>query len=218
MPTVIYRQPIGASLIMACAVLVAGACTPTVETQNTPGRETTRVDPEAPAENDGIGFSSKDIINLTDRMSRDMLNARVFRDVDQPPNVIVDAAYFTNQGSSRIDKDMITDRLRENLNRAAEGRMRFLARENAKMVEAARERKRDGDVSSGRLPNTKDIAGGDYRLKGRITTRDTASVESGRMSRFHYISFELVNLETSVIVWSNGYSFKKAGQNDVVYQ
>jgi hypothetical protein len=105
---------------------------------------------------------------------------------------------------------MITDRLRVELNRAANGRMVFLARHLADMVEKERLLKDQGIVtqdesSKGSLP-----LGADYRLCGNITTLDKISGDT--MSRFTQITMEFVNLVTGEISWSGIYSFRKVGE------
>ena len=73
---------------------------------------------------------------------RDMLTNPVLAGQTTPPRVIVDSQYFVNESTSRINTNSITDRLRVNLNRASNGRMVFVARQNVAMIEAERELKR----------------------------------------------------------------------------
>jgi hypothetical protein len=55
-------------------------------------------------------------------------------------------------------------------------------------------------------------------MGGRITTLDSVDPGSGMKSRYHQITFEMVELETGIIVWSGIYEFKKSSQNDIVYR
>ncbi|THB73614.1 MAG: penicillin-binding protein activator LpoB, partial [Desulfobulbaceae bacterium] len=131
--------------------------------------------------------------------------------------VIVDEVYFSNESTSRINKKLITDRLRIQLNRAALGRMVFVARHLSKMVEDERSMKRDGVVDGGTIRKTQATAGADYRLGGTITSLD-ARASDGTVSRYHQIAFEMIDLEYGTIVWANMYEFKKMAAEDAVYR
>ena len=135
-----------------------------------------------------------------------------------PPRVIVDAKYFRNEGTEIIDKALITDRIRVSLNRSAQGRMRFIAREYSDMVAQERDLKSSGAVDVGTTGRTRAQAGADYRLVGRIGTRDAIDPRSGAKSRFSQYTFEIVDLENGEIIWSNLYEFKKENRDDVVYR
>lgn len=62
------------------------------------------------------------------------------------------------------------------------------------------------------------MAGADYRMVGRLGTRDAIDTASGVTSRFSQYTFELVDLEYGAIVWSDIYEFKKENQDHVVYR
>src|SRR5690606_9027156 len=108
---------------------------------------------------------------------------------------------FTNESSSRINKNMITDRLRIELQRAAQGRMVFIGREYSGMVEAERELKRSGVTDAGTIRSTRGTAGADFRLVGRITSADAVDSSSALTSRYQQISFEMIDLEYGTAVW-----------------
>lgn len=155
---------------------------------------------------------------MTDKMMRDMLANPVLAGRAPPPRVIIDSQHFTNESSSRINKNMITDRLRIELSRAANGRMVFVGREHAAVVEDERQLKRSGVVDGGTIRKTKATAGADYRLVGRITSSDAVVPGTGVVSRYQQISFELVDLEYGTMVWGGMYEFKKSAQDDVIYR
>lgn len=166
----------------------------------------------------GVGIESQDIRAMTDQMARDILASPSIAKLTKPPYVIVDDAYFTNEGSEPINKRMITERLMIELNRAAAGRMFFVERQAEDMVQAERDRKREGQVGQGANAPTAKIAGADYRLTGRIMTQDTIDPKSGKKSRYHQITFKLIDLESSLAVWTNLYEFKKSAETDVLYR
>lgn len=197
--------------------LIAGCATTGVN--NTAGRPTVYEDVRSSSSAvQGVGIESQDIVAMTDRMMRDMLANQLLAGRMPPPRIILDAAYFTNESSSRINKNMITDRLRIELQRAAQGRLLFVGREHVGMVEAERQLKRDGLTDGGTIRKTQATAGADYRLVGRITSADALDPSSGTVSRYQQITFEMLDLEYGTIVWAGMYEFKKTAQDDIVYR
>ncbi len=210
-----HIRPLAMGLI-ASSLLMSG-CVSTVN--NTRGSASVYTDTQAIAPGTaGIGIDSADIIAATDMMLRDMLANPTLAGQSRAPRVIVDSAYFVNESTTRINLNNITDRLRVNLNRASNGRMVFVGRQNVAMVEAERELKRSGVVDGGTIRKTQATAGADYRLAGRITSMDAVGTRSGVSSRFTQMTFEMIDLELGTIVWSGLYDFKKAGADDVLYR
>lgn len=175
-------------------------------------------DPAAMSDVGGIGIDSADIVAMTDRMVASMMANPILANRTPAPRVIIDAEYFKNESSTRINKNMITDQLRIELNRAANGRLIFIARQYSDMVEQERQKKREGELTKGSIGMAKAQAGADFRLVGRITSKDAINPKTGKTSRYHQITFEMVDLETSGYVWGDQYQFKKTGQDDVVYR
>ena len=132
--------------------------------------------------------------------------------------VVVDSQYFRNESSQIINKNLLTDRLRTELMRAANGRMTFIARHAADMTEDERVLEQEGVVTGGSQGKTKAALGYDYRLGGRIASLDAVDARTGRKSRYFQITFELVERGSSAIVWSGAYEFKKSVQDDILYR
>lgn len=209
-------------VFLTMVAVASGACASTQQSAAPPpvnpaGLATTYQDPSTPGPIRGIGIEAQDLVGMTDRMARDMLANPTLAARDVPPRVIIDAEYFQNESASRLNKNSITDRLRINLNRAAQGRMAFVGRHYADMVAAERDLKSQGQVDVGTTRLVKAQLGGDFRLGGRITSLDSRDA-SGRMSRYSQITFEMVNLETGQIVWGGLYEFQKTAQDDVIYR
>lgn len=166
----------------------------------------------------GVGIEGQDIRAMSDRMARDILGAPQVAGLPKAPYVIIDDEYFQNESSSPVNKRMITERLMIELNRAAGGRMFFVERQAEGMVQHERERKRDGDIGGGSLRPTAQIAGADFRLTGRIMDQSSIQRRTGAQTRFHTITFKLVDLESGLTIWSNLYDFQKSANSDVLYQ
>ncbi len=182
------------------------------------GATTSYENPDEMSSTAGVGVESQDIRAMTDRMARDILAAPVFAAKKEAPYVIVDDKYFVNEGSEPVNKRMITERLMVELNRAAAGRMLFVERQAEDMVQAERDRKRSGEVADGTVARSAKVAGADYRLTGRILTQDAIDAKAGSKTRYNQIVFKLVDLETSLAVWTGMYEFRKTSTSDVIYR
>jgi len=206
-----------AIVALAGAALLAGCATSNVD--NSAGRKTVYQDVSTQSATvAGVGVESQDVVSMTDKMIRDILSNPQIAGRSTPARIIIDSAYFSNDSSSRLNKNAITDRLRVELNRAANGRLVFVARHYGDMVQNERDAKRSGQTDAGTIRSTKATAGGDFRLGGRITSMDAASTTSGNVSRYHQITFELIDLEYGTIAWSGLYEFKKEARDDVIYR
>lgn len=200
-------------LSLSAAVLLLSACaTPDA------GKPVTYQDVNSTGVVAGVGVESQDVTAVTDAMVKDILATPEVVKRSQAARVILDSAYFENESSQRINKNLLVDRLRINLQRAAQGKLQFVSRESAEMVSQERDMKRQGTTDAGTLKQAKATAGADYRLVGRINSLDARSAQSGTVERYTQITFELIDLETSLSVWSNLYEFKKGGQDDAVYR
>ena len=196
---------------------VAG-CQTNPPLQNSTGVSSMDVDSSRKGPVSGVGMEGQDIVAMTDSMMRDMLAEQIFADTGKRPRVIIDSQYFVNESSQAINKNIITQRLMVNLNRAARARMQFINRQNSAMVEQERELKRSGTTDMGTTGLTKAQAGADYRLSGKINSLDSRNVKTGMVQRYTQISFEMTDLESAEIVWSGIYEFSRAAADDVIYR
>ena len=197
----------GLALISGCAsVPNANGVAPTTQNPNARGPVS------------GVGLEGSDVITMTDQMMRDMMANPKLAAAKIPPRVIIDAQYFKNDGAQPINVNVITDRLRINLNRAANGRILFVSRENAGMVAQERDLKRSGTTDVGTTGMTKAQAGADYRLGGRMATVDARNATSGMIQRYTQVTFEMIDLENATIVWNNLYELSRSAADSVVYR
>jgi hypothetical protein len=201
----------------AIALLTMAGCA-TVSYDNAAGQPTVYTATNTTGPIAGVGIESQDIVGMTDQMMRSMLANPTLAGRSTPPRVIIDGSYFVNESSSIVDKNMITDRLRISLNQASNGRMVFVGRHYADMVEKERNLKRSGVVDGGTIRTTQATAGADYKLGGRISSQDSMQKGSQMKSRYSMIIFEMVDLELGTIVWSGMYEFKKTAQDNIMYR
>ena len=196
---------------------IAG-CQTNPPVQNSAGVSSMDVDSSRKGPVSGVGMEGQDIVAMTDTMMRDMLAEQIFADTGKRPRVIIDSQYFVNESSQAINKNIITQRLMVNLNRAARTRMQFVNRQNSAMVEQERELKRSGTTDVGTTGLAKAQLGADYRLSGKINSLDSRNTKTGMVQRYTQISFEMTDLETAQIVWSGIYEFSRAAADDVIYR
>jgi len=204
-------------LVCICLGASLAGCI-TSRTKNAGGVAPVQVDPSMAGPVAGVGIEGQDIVSMTDQMMRDMFADPALAQRQKAPRVVIDSQYFRNEGSQAINRDLITDRLRANLNRASQGRLTFLTRNNLTMVASERDLKREGATDTGTTGMTKAMMGADFRLTGTISTLDSRNPKTGMMQRYNQISFEMVDLESGEIVWSGLYEFARAGADDVVYR
>ena len=198
-----------------CMVTLLGCAS--TKTPNASGIETKYVDPTLESRSSGVGLESNDVINMTDSMVRSILNDPIFVNLKSPPRILVDETGFTLDGNTRINRKLITTKLRNGLSRAAMGRMVFVARYAQQAIMAERDIKRTGMVDRGTIRQTEATAGADFKLVGSILTTDERH-SNGLTSRYHFINFELIDMELGVTVWADAYELKKTGADDVVYR
>ncbi len=204
----------------ALLALVSGiaSCQTNPPIQNSTGVSSMEVDPSRKGPVSGVGVEGQDITAMTDSMMRDMLAEPIFAETGKRPRVIIDSEYFVNESSQAMNKNLITQRLMINLNRAARSKMQFINRQNSAMVEKERALKRSGTTDVGTTGLTKAVAGADYRLSGKIGSLDSRNVKTGMMQRYTQISFEMTDLESNEIVWTGIYEFSRAAADDVIYR
>jgi hypothetical protein len=211
------RKPIVAA--SAVVALLGTACASySPRTQNPRGIAPVYEDVRERGIASGMSVESQDIVGMTDQMMRDMLATPVLAGRTTPPRVQVDASDFENDSSERFNKQMITERLRIELIRAAQGRMVFVGRHALQSVTIEREVKRDGRVTTGSLPLAALTEGVDYKLVGKFMTHDTPGGAEGSRARYTLVSFEMVDMETAQVVWGGMYEFRKASQEHLVYR
>lgn len=194
--------------------LIAGGCA----TSYAPAVNPVSIDPTLPGPVAGVGIEGHDVISMTDTMIRDLLAFPLFANHPVPPRFIVDGTAFENRGIQRMDKDIIANRMRIYLNRAAKGRLVFVGRHYQESIDHERALKAANIVDGGTIGQSAMTAGADYKLGGTIQTLTSRSPQTGLIEQYNLITFEIVDLDLGTVVWSNGYEFSRAAADDVIYR
>jgi len=161
-------------------------------------------------------IESNDVVNCAEYLVGKMLQNPLLVSAQQPRVVILDAKYFTIDTTQRLDKDLLINRLRTELINAANGRIRFAGRQNLNMVEEEKELKAEGVVGGGTTPGSATALGADYRLTGSV--REIATNVGGRVDKYTLMTFEMIDLATSEIVFSDQWEFKKVQSRPSAYR
>jgi hypothetical protein len=174
-----------------------------------------RVDPDQPDAVGGAVLQSQDIRTMADQMSRDIVAKGVLAAAPPGERISFHITELRNESSDPINRTMILTKLRTDLFQAMGGRVQILDRsaEGLEAVRREREAKRSGAVA-GKDSMRGAVAGSDYVLKGVIQDRVQ---QSGRLkSAYYLVTFELTNLETSELVWTNDYETKFESEKSVI--
>lgn len=174
------------------------------------GFSSKRVNPSADDDIGGTGMDSSDVIAATDKAALELGPALL---ASTQNDLVVAPTTIKNESSQPINTGMLTDRMIDQLVRSCGPRVRFLAREHIDEVVKERDAKRSGVYSP---TEQKALLGATYLLTGRITSLSKRA--DGDRADYFVLSFRLVDSESSQIIWTNQYEFKKVGDAGVIYQ
>jgi penicillin-binding protein activator len=162
----------------------------------------------------GTGVESQDMVAVTDKMARSILNVPEIARAAAVPRVALNPVI--NETRFPINKDIFLDRLRAQLNSKTQGKVRFLARAQMDALKAERDAKRAGELTASSDPNVQEFRGADYFLTGKLGGMSTRT-QAGTSDYVMY-SFQLIDARTSEIVWEDFAEIKKQGLEDAAYR
>ena len=162
----------------------------------------------------GTGVESQDLVSVADKMARSILNIPEIARAQTAPRVVV--LPVVNETRFPIAKDIFVDKVRIELNKNSQGRVRFLARDTMPTLEQEREAKRAGAVTASSDPKAQEFKGADYFLKGKLQGMSTRT--SAGTSDYILYSFQLIDARSSEIVWEDSAEIKKQGLEDAAYR
>jgi len=172
------------------------------------------VDPGQAGEVRSLTPESQEAIRLADLMSRSLLACDAISQAGTPPTI----AMLPMQNDTRFafSKDIFSTRLRAELNKTANGAVRFIARDAMADIESERAAKRAGAVDYDPARRTETVAGADFFLRGKISGLSSASQKG--QAEYTLYTFELIDPETALILWEDLFELKKEGRDDVIYK
>ena len=162
----------------------------------------------------GTGIESQDLVSVTDKMARSLVNTPEINDFSGMPRIVLDPVI--NNTRFPIQQGIFLTRIRSLLNSRTRGKMRFLARERMDALRAEREMKRTGELTSSSDPNVQEFKGADFFLTGKLDGQTTRT--SAGTSDYVLYSFQLIDARTSEIIWEDFSELKKQGLEDASYR
>jgi penicillin-binding protein activator len=195
------------------AVVLLGGCASS-GVKNPSGTGVTEMRPDEKGFVGGTGVESQDLVAVTDKMARSILEIPQIRGAVQPPIVLLDPV--VNETRFPINKEMFLTRIRVLLNSKSAGRVSFVARDRMAALEQERARKQAGQVTATSDPHVVEFKGGDYFLTGTLQGLTTRT--SSGTSDYILYTFQLIDARTSVIVWEDFAEIKKQGLEDAAYR
>lgn len=162
----------------------------------------------------GTGIESQDLLAVSDKMARSILDTPQIRNARDIPRVVLEPV--RNDTRFRIDQDIFLTRISTELGTRARGKVIFLARDRMNALERERDLKKSGEVTSSSNPNKVEFKGADFFLTGRlqgISTRAAAGT-----SDYILYTFQLIDARTTEVIWTDSSEIKKQGQEDAAYR
>jgi hypothetical protein len=190
--------------IAVCLLALAASCA---------GTRDARVDPDAPDTVTGTGLQSQDIRTMAVNMAADIKASGVLAPSREGDRASFFVTELRNDSSDFIDKKLILLELRTELFQAFNRQVRILDRspEASDIAQAEIRMKQRGEVSG---TVDRKIAGSDFVLKGVMSSRDR---QAGNLkSSYVVVTFELTDLVTQELVWTNAYRMKTESEKSVI--
>lgn len=202
------------ALVAAAAALALVSGCSTYGVKNPSGAGVTVLKPDEQGTVAGTGIESQDIVAVTDKMARSILEIPQIANAATPPNIVV--LPVENNTRFAINKDQMTRRLQARLNSQTRGKVVFLARDRMVALEKERELKQSGQITSSSDPRVVEFRGADYFLTGNL---DGSSTRNARgVSDYVLYTFRLIDTRTTATVWEDMAEVKKQGLEDAAYR
>jgi len=205
-------RPFPAASLFAATALLCGCASSGVRNPSGNGVTVLKADEQGFVA--GTGVESQDIVSVTDKMARSILETQQIQRAQGQPRVVL--LPIENNTRFAINKDMLLTRVRARLNSQTRGKVVFLARERMAALEKEQQLKQSGQVTSGSDPNVVEFQGADFFLTGRL---DGSTTKSSRgVSDYILYTFQLIDSRTSAIIWEDMAEIKKQGLDDAAYR
>jgi penicillin-binding protein activator len=162
----------------------------------------------------GTGIESQDVVTVADKMARGIIGLPQIANARGVPRIVL--LPVKNETRFAINKEIFLKEIRAALNEKAAGKVLFLARDRMAELEKEREMKQTGQVTSSTDPNVNQFKGADYMLTGELTGLTTRM--SAGTSDYVLYNFQLLDPNTSDILWEGSHRIKKQGLEDAAYR
>jgi len=194
--------------------IVSGCATSGVK--NPSGVPVTEMRPDERGFVAGTGIESQDIVTVAEKMARGIVTVPEIANRQGVPRVVL--LPVKNETRFPINKDIFLQEIMSLLNERSDGKVRFLARDRMADLERERELKQTGQVTSttGTDLTRSQFKGADFMLTGKLMSQTTKT--SAGTSDYVLYTFELIDPNTSEIIWQGRHNVKKQGLEDAAYR
>ena len=200
------------ALVLLAAGVISGCASSGVKNPN--GVSVTELRPDERGFVAGTGVESQDMVSVTDKMARSILNTPQIANAQGVPCVVLDPV--KNETRFPINKDIFLTRIRAELSKKAGGKVWFLARDRMEALQRERNLKQSGQVTASADPNVVEFKGADFFLTG--TLQGMSSRTGAGTSDYILYDFQLIDARTSISVWEDSAEIKKQGLEDAAYR
>ena len=200
--------------VAAIAAIVSGCASGGVK--NPSGVQVTEMRPDERGFVAGTGIESQDIVTVADKMARGIVTVPEIANAPGTPRIVL--LPVKNESRFPINKDIFLEEIMSLLNERSTGRVRFLARDRMADLERERELKQTGQVTTTAATDLSktQFRGADYFLTGKLMSQTTKT--SAGTSDYVLYTFELIDPNTSEIIWQGRHNIKKQGLEDAAYR
>mgnify|MGYP001204680964 FL=1 len=162
----------------------------------------------------GLGIESQDLVTIAEKMARGLLGAEQIANAEGKPNIVLEP--IVNKTRFPISKDIFLTRIRVALTSQAKNKMNFLSRDRIDALEKERDLKLAGEVTGGEKIKANQFKGADFILTG--TFEGISGRGQSGASDYVLYTFQLLDPDTSDILWEGFHEIKKQGKDDVTYR
>ena len=162
----------------------------------------------------GLGIESQDLVTIAEKMARGILGAEQIAKAEGKPNIVLEP--IVNKTRFPISKDIFLTRIRVALTSQAKNKMNFLSRDRIDALEKERDLKLAGEVTGGEKIKANQFKGADFILTG--TFEGISGRGQSGASDYVLYTFQLLDPNTSDILWEGFHEIKKQGKDDVTYR
>ena len=199
------------TLFIGTALWVAVGCT-NINSQH--GPSVTELRPSERGFVAGLGIESQDLVTIAEKMARGILGAEQIAKAEGKPNIVLEP--IVNKTRFPISKDIFLTRIRVALTSQAKNKMNFLSRDRIDALEKERDLKLAGEVTGGEKIKANQFKGADFILTG--TFEGISGRGQSGASDYVLYTFQLLDPNTSDILWEGFHEIKKQGKDDVTYR